>query len=107
MQQGSDCLAGALFAALLCMKHLFLFCGPLYFAHILGHWCTGSPSRACVRFLLMAATVAAVIGTAVGPFLWMGQAAQVGWGPWARRPGTRHHCQCLTCAYQLCSILCA
>lgn len=79
MQQGSDWAAGALFALLLCMKHLFLFCAPLYFVHILRHWCAGSGNRwqACVRFVLMGATVAAIVGMAVGPFVYMGQAGQL------------------------------
>jgi len=41
MHRGHDWLAGTLFSTLLCMKHLFLFCGPVFFVHILRHWCAG------------------------------------------------------------------
>ncbi|KAF5828993.1 ALG6, ALG8 glycosyltransferase family-domain-containing protein [Dunaliella salina] len=79
MQQGSDWAGGALFATLLCMKHLFLFCAPLYFVYILRHWCAGSGSRwrGCTRFVLMGATVASVMGVAVAPFVYTGQAGQL------------------------------
>lgn len=39
MQRGRDWAAGLLYAVLLNMKHLYVYCAPLYFIYILRHWC--------------------------------------------------------------------
>lgn len=45
--QGKVLAGGATFACLLMLKHLFLSLAPLYFVHLLGHYCFegGTPAR--------------------------------------------------------------
>lgn len=72
VSRGQDLLGGALFAALLCTKHIFLYAAPLYFVHLLRHYCAGRGAAA--RFVLLGSTVAAIFGAAFGPFVATGQA---------------------------------
>ncbi|KAL6747134.1 glycosyl transferase [Haematococcus lacustris] len=46
MQSGQDWLGGVLYAVLLHLKHLYVYCAPLYLVYILRHWCfpPGQPS---------------------------------------------------------------
>ena len=68
---------GALgFAALLQLKHLFLFAAPLYFIHLLrGHVLEQRPPSlaACRRLVLLGSLVLATFAVSVGPFLALGQ----------------------------------
>jgi alpha-1,3-glucosyltransferase len=75
MQQQRDLLGCILFAALLNMKHLFAFAGPVYFVYTLRHYCTGRYGVA--RFLLVGASVASVFAASLGPFFALGQMRQV------------------------------
>ena len=69
-------LAAALFAALLCLKHIFLYAAPAFFVFLLRRYCRG---RAAVpRFLGLGALVASIFGAAFGPFVAAGQLPQVG-----------------------------
>jgi alpha-1,3-glucosyltransferase len=107
MQRGQDWGAGLLYAVLLNMKHLYVYCAPLYFVYILRHWCFppssaaaggSSPSvtssaqpgkkkgkgrkggsflRSVGRLIIMGATVVAVCTASLGPFVKLGQVPQV------------------------------
>ena len=73
LARGQDLLGGALFAVLLCSKHIFLYAAPLYFVYLLRHYCAGPGAAA--RFVLLGSTVAAIFGAAFAPFVATGQAA--------------------------------
>jgi alpha-1,3-glucosyltransferase len=96
-------LAGALFAVLLNMKHLFAYLGPVYFVFLLKHYVLiggssssgsnasssngngsssssgSSSSWAAVvqRLVLLGGTVVLICGASFGPFIAMGQMGQV------------------------------
>jgi alpha-1,3-glucosyltransferase len=81
-------LAGALFAVLLNMKHLFAYLGPIYFVFLLKHYVldsksssgNGSSSSWAVvlrRLVLLGGTVVLICGVSFGPFIAMGQIGQV------------------------------
>jgi alpha-1,3-glucosyltransferase len=90
-------LAGALFAVLLNMKHLFAYLGPVYFVYQLKHYvldgfssssssrssgsssCGSSWSSVLQRLLLLGGTVVLICGVSFGPFIAMGQMGQVSW----------------------------
>lgn len=55
----------ALFAGLLCFKHIFLYAAPAYFFFLLKHYVKGSPQR----FLQLATVVLLVLITAFAPFI--------------------------------------
>lgn len=97
LQRQRDLLGGALFAALLNMKHLFAYAGPVYFVYLLRHYCAGRGGVG--RFVLMGLTVAGVCAVSLGPFLAMGQGQQVGgWGVFLEGGGGArrvHVCVCV------------
>jgi alpha-1,3-glucosyltransferase len=78
-------LAGALFAVLLNMKHLFAYLGPVYFVFLLKHYVlegsssSSSSSWAAVvqRLVLLGGTVVLICVVSFGPFIAMGQMGQV------------------------------
>jgi hypothetical protein len=84
-------LAGAMFAVLLNMKHLFAYLGPVYFVFLLKHYvldCGSSSSSngsgsssswAAVvqRLVLLGGTVVLICAVSFGPFIAMGQLGQV------------------------------
>ncbi|WIA16323.1 hypothetical protein OEZ85_013022 [Tetradesmus obliquus] len=88
-------LAGALFALLLNMKHLFAYLGPAYFVFLLRHYVldgsssssssgsssSGSSSGGCAgmlrRLVLLGGVVVAICGVSFGPFVALGQMGQV------------------------------
>ena len=84
LHAGSDLTAAFLFAVLLNFKHLFLFTAPLYFVHLLrgfvlqGQPMLPIPRGALVRLFVLASLVIAVFLASVGPFLVLGQLAQLG-----------------------------
>lgn len=61
----------ALFATLVCMKHLFAVAGPLFFVVLLRNHCWGP--HGVSRFLGFGFTVLSVAGIAFGPFAYFGQ----------------------------------
>ncbi|RMZ67011.1 dolichyl pyrophosphate Glc1Man9 c2 alpha-13-glucosyltransferase [Pyrenophora seminiperda CCB06] len=76
-------LSGLLFAALLCLKHIYLYLAPAYFVYLLRAYCLGQRSSFpyfniqlfnCVKLGVGIITVFAV---AFGPFALWGQLAQV------------------------------
>ena len=94
LTQGHALVGGALFAALLMFKHLFLSLAPAYFVHLLGHYCccTSTSTKKTtaatawsiplpdskdggrlrflpLRFLALGAAVLAVFAAAFVPFL--------------------------------------
>lgn len=83
--------AAALFAALLCLKHIFLYAAPPFFVFLLRRYCVGR--YAVARFAALGAIVTATFGAAFGPFIAAGQLPQVrrrkaglGWEGWALLP---------------------
>ncbi len=94
-------LAGVAYTALLHLKHLYVYCAPLYFAHILRHWCAGAGSKgraggggggggrvgaAALRFVGMGITVLGISAVSLGPFARLGQLPQVRHGHARLRP---------------------
>ncbi len=73
-------LGGTLFAALVNMKHLFAYLGPVYLVFLLrSHvWQRGSGFGAALgRFAVLGGCVVAVCAASFGPFIAMGQLKQV------------------------------
>ncbi|KAF1941901.1 hypothetical protein EJ02DRAFT_444453 [Clathrospora elynae] len=76
-------LSGLLFAALLCLKHIYLYLAPAYFVYLLRAYCLGKRSSFpyfSVRFLnclKLGVGIAAVFASAFGPFALWGQLEQV------------------------------
>ena len=72
--------SGLLFAALLCLKHIYLYLAPAYFVFLLRAYCLGQDSILHVRFgncIKLAFGLAVVFTSAVGPFVYWGQAEQL------------------------------
>lgn len=72
--------SGLLFAALLCMKHIYLYLAPAYFVFLLRAYCLSPKSIFRIRFLncvKLGGGVAAIFGTAFGPFALKGQIPQI------------------------------
>ncbi|KAF2126155.1 glycosyltransferase family 57 protein [Dothidotthia symphoricarpi CBS 119687] len=76
-------LSGLLFAALLCLKHIYLYLAPAYFVYLLRAYCSGQQSSFPyfrVRFLnciKLGVGIVAVFASAFGPFALWGQLEQV------------------------------
>lgn len=72
--------SGLLFAALLCMKHIYLYLAPAYFVYLLRVYCLSPKSIFRIRFLnclKLGGGIAAIFGAAFGPFALKGQIPQV------------------------------
>lgn len=64
-------LSGIVFAALLCLKHIYLYLAPAYFVYLLRVYCLGSRSIFQVKLLnciKLGLSLTAVFGVAFGPF---------------------------------------
>ncbi|OWO97312.1 dolichyl pyrophosphate Glc1Man9GlcNAc2 alpha-1,3-glucosyltransferase [Marssonina coronariae] len=62
---------GFLFAALLCLKHIYLYLAPAYFVYLLRTYCLGPKSIFHLQLgnaLKLGAGVATIFGAAFGPF---------------------------------------
>ena len=73
-------LSGAFFAALLCLKHIYLYLAPAYFIYLLRVYCLRRKSIFQPRFNNIAKLGAVVIGiftTAFAPFAYLGQLDQL------------------------------
>lgn len=79
-QESTRLLGGSLFAALLCLKHIYLYLVPAYFVYLLRTYCLGQNSILRIRFgnsLRLAFGLASIFGAAFGPFLYWGQLDQL------------------------------
>lgn len=71
---------GLLFAALLCMKHIYLYLVPAYFVYLLRCYCLGPRSILDVKLyncIKLGGGIAAIAGLAFGPFVYYQQGPQV------------------------------
>ena len=72
--------SGILFATLLCMKHIYLYLAPAYFAFLLRAYCLSKSSIFVPRFgncVKLGISVSAVFAAAFGPFIYWGQLDQL------------------------------
>ncbi|KAI1173898.1 glycosyltransferase family 57 protein [Nemania sp. FL0916] len=72
--------SGLLFAALLCMKHIYLYLAPAYFVFLLRMYCLSPRSVFRIQFancLRLGAGISLVFATAFGPFALKGQVPQI------------------------------
>ena len=77
----STVLAGGIaFAALLCLKHIYLYLAPAYFVFLLRTYCLSKASVFRIRLancVKLGVGLAVVFGAAFGPFVYWGQMDQV------------------------------
>jgi alpha-1,3-glucosyltransferase len=79
-KQSTLLLSGILFAALLCLKHIYLYLAPAYFVYLLRAYCLSPKSIFKIRFancIKLGLSLVAVFGAALGPFVYMGQTEQL------------------------------
>jgi alpha-1,3-glucosyltransferase len=72
--------SGFLFAALLCLKHIYLYLAPAYFVYLLRVYCLGPKSIFNIKFaniLKLGTGIIAIFGAAFGPFVYWGQGLQL------------------------------
>ncbi|TVY20335.1 Dolichyl pyrophosphate Glc1Man9GlcNAc2 alpha-1,3-glucosyltransferase [Lachnellula arida] len=72
--------SGLLFAALLCLKHIYLYLAPAYFVFLLRGYCLGPKSIFHIKFgnaFKLGTGIIAVFGAAFGPFVYWGQIPQL------------------------------
>jgi alpha-1,3-glucosyltransferase len=72
--------SGIIFAALLCLKHIYLYLAPAYFVYLLRAYCLGPRSIFDIRFgncVKLGLGIGIVAGLAFGPFIYLGQVEQV------------------------------
>lgn len=72
--------SGLVFAALLCMKHIYLYLAPAYFVYLLRAYCLSPKSIFHIQFLncvKLGAGILVVFGSAFGPFAIKGQIPQI------------------------------
>ncbi|KAL8988944.1 MAG: hypothetical protein Q9177_002061 [Variospora cf. flavescens] len=73
-------LGGLLFAALLCLKHIYLYLAPAYFVYLLRIYCLSPHSMLRVRFgnaIALAFGLLFLFGSMFGPFIYWGQLEQL------------------------------
>lgn len=80
-RQKSGLLAsGLLFAALLCMKHIYSYLAPAYFVFLLRTYCLSSKSIFRIQFLnclKLGSGILVILGATFGPFAIKGQIPQI------------------------------
>lgn len=72
--------SGLLFAALLCLKHIYLYLAPAYFVYLLRVYCLSPRSIFRIQFgncVKLGAGIASIFAAAFGPFVYLGQLPQV------------------------------
>ena len=72
--------SGMLFAALLCLKHIYLYLAPAYFVYLLRVYCLDPKSVLRPKFanvLKLGTSIIGICGIAFGPFALMGQLEQI------------------------------
>lgn len=72
--------SGFVFAALLCMKHIYLYLAPAYFVYLLRIYCLSPKSIFRIHFLncvKLASGIVGIFGVAFGPFAIKGQIPQI------------------------------
>lgn len=73
-------LSGLLFAALLCLKHIYLYLAPAYFVYLLRAYCLGPKSIFHIKFLnavKLGSGILAIFGATFGPFAYWDQIPQL------------------------------
>ncbi|KAG0647783.1 Asparagine-linked glycosylation 8 ame [Hyphodiscus hymeniophilus] len=79
-KKSTTLLSGLLFAALLCLKHIYLYLAPAYFVFLLRAYCLGPKSVFHVKFgnaFKLGTGIIAIFGAAFGPFAYWGQIPQL------------------------------
>jgi alpha-1,3-glucosyltransferase len=72
--------SGMLFAALLCLKHIYLYLAPAYFIYLLRAYCLDPKSILRPQFaniFKLGTSIIGICGIAFGPFAVMGQLEQI------------------------------
>ncbi|KAH7354195.1 dolichyl pyrophosphate Glc1Man9GlcNAc2 alpha-1,3-glucosyltransferase [Plectosphaerella cucumerina] len=72
--------SGLVFAALLCMKHIYLYLAPAYFVFLLRAYCLSPRSIFSIQVLnciKLGAGIGAIFAAAFGPFVYLGQIPQL------------------------------
>lgn len=72
--------SGMLFAALLCLKHIYLYLAPAYFVYLLRVYCFDPKSiirPQLTNIVKLGTSVIGICGIAFGPFALMGQLGQI------------------------------
>ncbi|KAM0275904.1 hypothetical protein ACHAQH_007291 [Verticillium albo-atrum] len=72
--------SGLVFAALLCMKHIYLYLAPAYFVFLLRAYCLSPRSIYNIRFfncVKLGVGITAIFGAAFGPFVYLQQIPQL------------------------------
>ncbi|KAH8668319.1 glycosyltransferase family 57 protein [Xylariales sp. PMI_506] len=80
-RQKSGLLAsGLVFAALLCMKHIYAYLAPAYFVFLLRTYCLSTKSIFRIQFfncVKLGSGIAGILAVAFGPFVLKGQIQQI------------------------------
>ena len=79
-QKGGLLVSGLLFAALLCLKHIYLYLAPAYFVYLLRAYCLGPRSLFDIKLfncIKLGVGIVLIAGLAFGPFIYYGQIPQV------------------------------
>lgn len=72
--------SGLVFAALLCMKHIYLYLAPAYFVFLLRAYCLSPRSIFAIQWLnciKLGAGIGVIFAAAFGPFVYLGQIPQL------------------------------
>ena len=68
------------FAVLLNLKHIYLYCAPVYFIYLLRHFCLAPETSlwtSLLRLISLAVTVISVFAASFGPFIYKGRLINV------------------------------
>ncbi|KAF8528764.1 glycosyltransferase family 57 protein [Hysterangium stoloniferum] len=77
-RNGNKLLSGSLFAILLNFKHIYMYIAPAYFIYLLRSYCMTPQARPNLpNFLSLANAVIVIFAFSLGPFVLMGQTAQL------------------------------
>jgi alpha-1,3-glucosyltransferase len=79
-QKSTILFIGLLFAALLCLKHIYMYIAPAYFVFLLRAYCLGPKGFFQIRYantVKLGCGIIAIFGAAFGPFIYWGQIPQL------------------------------